>query len=62
MVYFQKSSGYSIASKPYSLCLLERIVICNFKEKDRLFNKQLDLVSKYRHGNKYILMNFSGID
>ena len=35
---FKKSSRYSIVSKSCSLCLLEKLVICNFKEKDRLLN------------------------
>ena len=33
-----------------------------FQKKDRLLDKQLDLVSKCRHEDKYILMNYSGID
>ena len=32
----KKSSGYSIISKLCNLCQLEKLVICNFKEKDRL--------------------------
>ena len=59
---FKKSSGYNPASKSCNLCLLEKLVICNFKEKDRLINKRLDIVSKCRHENKYILANYSGID
>ena len=59
---FKKSSEYSIVSKSCNLCLLEKLVICNFKEKDRLLNKRLNLVLKCRHENKYILMNYSGID
>ena len=51
---FKKSSGYSIVSKSCNLCLLEKLVICNFKEKNRLLNKQLDLVSKCRNENKYM--------
>ena len=58
----KKSSGYSVASKPCNLCLLEKLVICNFKKKGRLLNEVLDLVSKCRPENKYILMNYSGID
>ena len=60
--FFKKSSGYSIVSKSCNIWLLEKLVICNFKEKDRLLNKLLDLVPKFRHENKYILMNYSGID
>ena len=59
---FKKSFRYSIVLKSCNLCLLEKLVICNFKEEDRLLNKRLDLVSKCRHENKYILMNYSGID
>ena len=58
----KKSSGYSIISKSCNLCLLEKLVVCNFKEKDRLLNKRLDLVSKCRHEIKYMLINHSGID
>ena len=29
----KKSSGYSIVSKSCNLCLLEKLVICNFKKK-----------------------------
>ena len=56
------SPGHSIKSKSCNLCLLEKLVICNFKEKDRLLNKRLDLVLKCRHENKYMLINYSGID
>ena len=64
VVEIKKSCGYSIVSKLCNLCLLEKLVICNFKEKGRLLKKWLDLVSKCRHENenKYILMNYSGID
>ena len=58
----KKSSGYSIISKSCNHCLLEKLVICNFKEKDRLLNKRLDLVSKCWHENKYMLINYSRID
>ena len=58
----KKSCGYSIISKSCNLCLLEKLVVCNFKEKDRLLNKQLDLVSKCGNENEYMLINCSGID
>ena len=35
----KKSSGYSIESKSFNLCLMEKLIICNFEEKDRLLNK-----------------------
>ena len=59
---FKKSYGYSTVSKSCNLCLLEKLVICSFKQKYRILNKRLDLVSKCRHKNKYVLMNYSGID
>ena len=48
----------SSRSKLCKLCLFKKLVISNFKEKERLLNKWLDLVSKCRHENKYILMNY----
>ena len=42
-------------SKACNLCLLKKLVISNFKDKERLLNnKWLNLVSKCRHENKYI--------
>ena len=35
---FKKSSEYSIVSKLSNLYLLEELIICNFREKDRLLN------------------------
>ena len=58
----KKCSEYSIVSKSCNLCFLEKLEMCNFKEKDRLLNKRLDLASKCRHENNYILMNCSGTD
>ena len=57
----KKSSGYSIISKLCNHCLLEKLLIFNFKEKDRLLNKWFDLASKCQHENKYMLINYSGI-
>ena len=51
---FKKSSR----SKSCNLCLLKKLVISNFKEKERLLNKWLDLVSKCRHENRCILMDY----
>ena len=51
---FKKSSR----SKLCSLSLLKKLATSNFKEKERLLNKWLDLMSKYRHESKYILMNY----
>ena len=48
----------SSESKSCNLYLLKKLIISNFKEKERLLNKWLDLVSKCRYENKYILMNY----
>ena len=57
----QKSSGYNPVTKSCNLCLLEKLLLCNFSDKSRLINKRLDLVSKCRHENKYMLKNYSGV-
>ena len=33
---------YGIVSKSYNLCLLGKLVVCNFKDKDRQTDRQLD--------------------
>ena len=45
-------------SRSCNIYPLRKLVINNFKEKERLLNKWLDLVSKRRHESKYILMNY----
>ena len=57
----QKSSGYNLVRKSCNLYLLGDLLLCNFSDKSRLINKRLDLVSKCRHENKYILKNYSGV-
>ena len=54
---FKKSTGYSIVSKSWKLCILEKLVICSFRHMqyaiwDKLLFKRLNLVSKCRHENK----------
>ena len=56
-----KSSGYNPVTKSCNLCLLEKLLLCNFSDKSRLRNKRLDLVSKCRHENKHMLKNYSGV-
>ena len=57
----RKSSGYNLVTKSCNLCLLEKLLLCNFSDKSRLINKRLDLLSKYRHENKYMLKNYSRV-
>ena len=59
---YRKSCGYNQVAKSCNLCLMEKVLICNFKDKERLINKRVDLVSKCRHENKFILLNYSGVD
>ena len=51
----KKTNGYNKINKTCSLCLNEKYLICNFKEKDKLLNKRSELVSKCRHINKHLL-------
>ena len=57
----RKSSGYNPVTKSCKLCLLEKLLLRNFSDKSRLINKRLDLASKCRHENKYMLKNYSGV-
>ena len=43
---YRKSCGYNQVAKSCNLCLMEKVLICNFKDKERLINKRVDLVSK----------------
>ena len=51
----KQTSSYNSVTNSCNLCLLEKLVICNFRDKDRLINKHMDLVSKCRHENEFIL-------
>ena len=54
----KQTSGYNSVTNSCSLCLSEKLIICNFRDKNRLINKRMDLVSKCRHENKFILSNY----
>ena len=45
----KSTSGYNSVTNSCNLCLSEKLVICNFRDKDRLINKRMDLVSKCLH-------------
>ena len=53
----RQTNGYNSATKKCSLCLSEKLFICDFKDMHRLINKKSELVSKCRHEGKYILKN-----
>ena len=57
----QKSSGYNPVTKSCNLCILVKLLLCNFSDKTRLINNWLDLVSKCRHENKYMSKNYSAV-
>ena len=54
----KQTSGYNSVTNSFNLCLLEKLVFCNFRDKIRLKNKRMDLVSKCRHESKFILTNY----
>jgi hypothetical protein len=45
----RRTSGYSSVSKSCSLCLTEKFLIAEHKNKDTLINKRNELVNKCRH-------------
>ena len=51
----KKCHGYNPVTKSCHLCLSEKVLICNFKEKTQLLNKRSELVSKCRHQNKFLI-------
>ena len=54
----KQTSGYNSVTNSCNLCLSEKLVICNFRDKDRLIKNSMDLVSKCLHENKFILSNY----
>ena len=54
----KQTSGYNSVTNSCNLYLSEKLVICNFRDKNRLINKRMDLVSKYINKNKFILSNY----
>ena len=52
----KKVSPYQCGSKHCDLCLSEKVsIIC--ADPDTLLNKRSELISKYRHRNKLLLVN-----
>ena len=50
--------GYSNISKRCMLCVHEKYEILNYPDQEELLNKSSELVSKYRHVNKFLLSNY----
>ena len=57
MVHSQ-TSDYNNITNSCNLHLSEKLVICNFRDKNHLINKCIDLVSTCRQENKCILSNY----
>ena len=51
----KKCHDYNPVTKSCHLCLSEKLLICNFKDKNNLLNQRSELVSKCRHQNKFFL-------
>ena len=49
---------YSNITKKCRLCLQEKFEILSYPNADDLLNKRSELVSKYRHVNKFLLENY----
>ena len=54
--------GYSNIIKRCMLCLHETYKILNYPDQEKLLNKRSELVSKCRHGNKFLLSNYKSND
>ena len=53
---------YSIVTKRCSLCLHEKLAIITYPYSDELLNRRSELVTKWRHENKFLLKNFNSND
>ena len=54
----RRTTGYNTVSKSCNLCLTEKLLISQHRDKEKLLNKRSELVSKCRHQNKYLLKNY----
>ena len=54
--------SYSNLSKRCLLCLHEKLEILNYPNQDQLLNKRSELISKFRHANKFLLRNYKSKD
>ena len=52
-----RAPSYSNVSKRCDLCLAEKLCII-YADKSNLLNKRSELISKCRHQNRYVLINF----
>lgn len=59
-MYKAKAMTYKCDSQNFVLCLAEKVAIAPFKRVG-LFNKQTELLSKCRHGNKFIMYQLNAL-
>ena len=51
----KRTAGYNKSSKKCGLCLMEKLLICEYPNTESLLNDRSELVSKCRHLNKHLL-------
>lgn len=51
----KRTGGYNPVTKNCNLCIAEKLLICNFRDKNTLLNKRSEMVSKCRHQLDYLL-------
>ena len=55
----RQAAPYSNISKRCLLCLHEKLAIALYPNPEELLNKTSEMISKCRHLNKFLLMNFN---
>ena len=55
----RKTAGYNSVTKSCSLCLTEKLLIAEYKDRNRLINKNNELVSKCKHQGDCLLAKYS---
>ena len=53
----RRSTPYKTRSKKFNLCLWEKFHIMT-GDKDKLLNERNELITKYRHADKFLLKNY----
>ena len=53
---------YTNMTKQCSLCLHQKLAILMYPNQGQILNKRSELVSKYRHENKFLLQTFNSND
>ena len=58
----RQAAPYSNITKCCLLCLHERLIISLNPNPKELLNKRTEMISKFHHQNKFLLMNFNSND